>query len=63
MRIFLQALILVLVMEGICFALFPGKMRQALLELASSGEETLRALGIGALIAALIFFFLLSVLA
>lgn len=52
MLTFVHALVLALVFEGICFALFPGQMRRAMLEAARLPDQSLRALGGMALAAA-----------
>lgn len=62
MLTFLQALALALVMEGICFALFPGTMRRAMLEASGLPDQSLRALGGLALVAALFIAFGLRLL-
>lgn len=45
MLTFFHALVLALVFEGICFALFPGQMRRAMLEAAKLPDQGLRSLG------------------
>lgn len=57
MIIFLKALALVFIIEGICFALFPGRMRKAMLHTAALPESYLRALGGLALATALLIMF------
>lgn len=56
---FLQTLILLFVIEGICFAMFPRQLARAMLELCARGETALRSIGVTALIFALILFCLL----
>ena len=47
--LFLRALGLAVIIEGLCWALFPGGMRRALLQLLPQPESRLRAIGIAAL--------------
>lgn len=47
--LFLRALGLAIVIEGLCWALFPGGMRRALLQLFSLPEKQLRIVGLAAL--------------
>lgn len=51
---FAHALILLIVIEGVCFALFPGVVRMAMLELLTRPDSALRGAGITALIIAII---------
>ncbi|SDF77994.1 DUF2065 domain-containing protein [Desulfovibrio legallii] len=46
--LFLRALGLAIVLEGLCWALFPGGMRRALRTLMSQPESRLRAAGLAA---------------
>lgn len=59
MLAFFHALILALVFEGVCFGLFPGLMRNAMLQAAAYSDQGLRALGGMALAAALFIAFAL----
>lgn len=43
--LFLRALGLAIVIEGLCWTLFPGGMRRALLQLLPQPESRLRVLG------------------
>jgi len=45
---FLTALALVLVIEGVIYALFPDAMKRAMLRLMDAPSGTLRAAGLGA---------------
>ena len=47
--LFLRALGLAIVIEGLCWTLFPGGMRRALLQLLPQPESRLRVLGLIAL--------------
>ena len=47
--LFLRALGLASVIEGLCWTLFPGGMRRALLQLLPQPESRLRVLGLIAL--------------
>ena len=47
--LFLRALGLAIVIEGLCWTLFPGGMRRALLQLLPQPESRLRAIGLVAL--------------
>lgn len=58
----LQALILIMAIEGICLALFPGATRKTLLELACQPESPLRAVGVAALAGAIVGACLISYL-
>ena len=48
-ELFLRALGLAIVLEGLCWTLFPGGMRRALLQLLPQPESRLRAIGLIAL--------------
>lgn len=54
MKTFLTALALILVMEGIGFALFPGLVREGLREMLKLSDAGLRALGIMALVGSIL---------
>ena len=47
--LFLRALGLAIIIEGLCWTLFPGGMRRALLQLLPQPESRLRAIGLIAL--------------
>ena len=47
--LFLRALGLAIVLEGLCWTLFPGGMRRALLQLLPLPESRLRVVGLAAL--------------
>ena len=47
--VFLRALGLAIVLEGLCWTLFPGGMRRALLQLLPLPESRLRVVGLAAL--------------
>ena len=47
--LFLRALGLAIIIEGLCWTLFPGGMRRALLQLLPQPESRLRAIGLVAL--------------
>ena len=47
--LFLRALGLAIVLEGLCWTLFPGGMRRALLQLLPLPESRLRVIGLAAL--------------
>jgi len=47
--LFLRALGLAIIIEGLCWTLFPGGMRRALLQLLPQPESRLRAVGLVAL--------------
>ena len=49
-----HAMILLLVIEGVCFALFPGLMRRTMLEMVMQPDSSLRGAGIAALVTAII---------
>lgn len=57
MLTFLQALILMLVLEGTGLVIFPGSMRRVLIEIALLPSRELRCLGALALTAALLLMF------
>ena len=59
MRLFLTALVLILVIEGSLFSAFPDYMRQRLAELSQAPVQFLRMGGISCLILGLIIGFLL----
>ncbi len=48
-ELFLRALGLGIVLEGLCWTLFPGGMRRALLQLLPLPESRLRVVGLAAL--------------
>ena len=48
-ELFLNALGLAIVLEGLCWTLFPGGMRRALLQLLPLPESRLRVVGLAAL--------------
>ena len=48
-ELFLRALGLAIVLEGLCWTLFPGGMRRALLQLLPLPESHLRVVGLAAL--------------
>ena len=48
-ELFLRALGLAIVLEGLCWTLFPGGMRRALLQLLPLPESRLRVVGLAAL--------------
>ncbi|MBO5491580.1 MAG: DUF2065 domain-containing protein [Desulfovibrio sp.] len=48
-ELFLRALGLAIVLEGLCWALFPGGMRRALEQLLPMPEQRLRLVGAAAL--------------
>ena len=47
--LFLRALGLAIVLDGLCWTLFPGGMRRALLQLLPLPESRLRVVGLAAL--------------
>ena len=47
--LFLRALGLAIIIEGLCWTLFPGGMRRALLQLLPQPESRLRGIGLIAL--------------
>ena len=47
--LFLRALGLAIVLEGLCWTLFPGGMRRAVLQLLPLPESRLRVVGLAAL--------------
>ena len=49
LELFLRALGLAIVLEGLCWTLFPGGMRRALLQLLPLPESRLRVVGLAAL--------------
>ena len=48
-ELFFRALGLAIVLEGLCWTLFPGGMRRALLQLLPLPESRLRVVGLAAL--------------
>ena len=48
-ELFLRSLGLAIVLEGLCWTLFPGGMRRALLQLLPLPESRLRVVGLAAL--------------
>ena len=52
--LFLRALGLAFVLEGLCWALFPGGMRRAMAGLLSRPERQLRLAGLAAMAAGLL---------
>ncbi len=48
MELFLTALGLAIVIEGVCYALFPDAMKKMMLQVLAQPASTLRAVGIGA---------------
>ncbi len=48
MTVFLTALGLAIVIEGVCYALFPDAMKKMMLHVLAQPTSTLRAFGIGA---------------
>ncbi|MGE9984626.1 DUF2065 domain-containing protein [Desulfovibrio sp. SGI.169] len=54
LALFLRALGLAFVLEGLCWALFPGGMRRAMSELLSRPEGQLRLAGLTAVAAGLL---------
>lgn len=48
MELFLTALGLAIVIEGVCYALFPDAMKKMMLQVLAQQASTLRAVGIGA---------------
>ena len=48
-ELFLRALGLAIVLEGLCWTLFPGGMRRALVQLLPLPESRLRVVGLAAL--------------
>ena len=59
-ELFLRALGLAIVLEGLCWTLFPGGMRRALLNLLPLPESRLRAVGLAALALGLLVVWLAS---
>lgn len=49
LELFLRALGLAIVLEGLCWALFPGGMRRAVSQLLPLPESSLRLVGLAAL--------------
>ena len=59
-ELFFRALGLAIVLEGLCWTLFPGGMRRALLNLLPLPESRLRAVGLAALALGLLVVWLAS---
>ena len=59
-ELFLRALGLAIVLEGLCWTLFPGGMRRALLQLLPLPESRLRVVGLAALALGLLLVWLAS---
>ncbi|MFT4300258.1 MAG: DUF2065 domain-containing protein [Desulfovibrio sp.] len=59
-ELFLRALGLAIVLEGLCWTLFPGGMRRALLSLLHLPESRLRIAGLTALALGLLVVWLAS---
>lgn len=59
-ELFLRALGLAVVLEGLCWTLFPGGMRRALLSLLPLPESRLRIVGLAALALGLLVVWLAS---
>ena len=59
-ELFLRALGLAVVLEGLCWTLFPGGMRRALLSLLPLPESRLRMVGLAALALGLLLVWLAS---
>ncbi|MBB5144451.1 DUF2065 family protein [Desulfovibrio intestinalis] len=59
-ELFLRALGLAVVLEGLCWTLFPGGMRRALLSLLPLPESRLRIVGLAALALGLLLVWLAS---
>lgn len=60
MELFFRALGLAIVLEGLCWTLFPGGMRRALLSLLPLPESSLRGVGLVALALGLLLVWLAS---
>jgi hypothetical protein len=58
MTAFLTALGLAIVIEGVCYALFPDAMKKMMLHVIGQPPSTLRAVGIGAAIAGVLIVWL-----
>lgn len=58
MKLFLCAIAISLLMEGAGFALFPDLMRNALIEITEQPADSLRKMGVLALVSAIILLFL-----
>ncbi len=58
MTAFLTALGLAIVIEGVCYALFPGAMKKMMLNVIGQPASTLRAFGIGAAIVGVVIVWL-----
>ena len=59
-ELFFRALGLAIVLEGLCWTLFPGGMRRALLSILPLPESRLRVLGLTALALGLLVVWLAS---
>ena len=59
-ELFFRALGLAIVLEGLCWTLFPGGMRRALLSLLPLPESRLRGVGLAALALGLLVVWLVS---
>lgn len=59
-ELFLRALGLAIVLEGLCWTLFPGGMRRTLLQLLLLPESRLRVVGLAALALGLLLVWLAS---
>ena len=59
-ELFLRALGLAIVLEGLCWTLFPGGMRRTLLQLLLFPESRLRVVGLAALALGLLLVWLAS---
>ena len=59
-ELFFRALGLAIVLEGLCWTLFPGGMRRALLSLLPLPESRLRGVGLAALALGLLVVWLAS---
>lgn len=59
MIIFLQAVVLMLVIEGIGWLIFPGQLSRWMLELIMNGEAAIRRMALGSLFAAFLLYCLI----
>ncbi|MDD4701806.1 MAG: DUF2065 domain-containing protein [Desulfovibrio sp.] len=59
-ELFFRALGLAIVLEGLCWTLFPGGMRRALLSLLPLPENQLRVVGLTVLVVGLLVVWLAS---
>ncbi len=62
MNSFFTAIVLAIVMESLCMALFPKFMRKAMLEIATRSDQELRSVGATGLVLAVLLAFLLRAL-